>query len=62
MVQETEKEREREGGGGVKLGTLEDGDLRWVVNLEEAEMDGLNVEAVPVVAITESFYLCVFFF
>lgn len=63
MVQETENERERYGGRGVKLGTLEGGDLRWV-NLEEAEMDGLNVEAVPEVAILLDifFYLFVFFF
>lgn len=54
MVQETENEREREEGRGVKRGTLEGGDLRWV-NLEEAETDGLKVEAVPEVAITESF-------
>lgn len=61
MVQETENEREREGGRGLKLGALKGDDLRWV-DLEEAEMDGLNVEAVPEVTITGSFYLFVFFF
>ena len=60
MVQETENEREREEGRGVKRGTLEGGDLRWV-NLEEAETDGLKVEAVPEVAITESFFISLFF-
>ena len=60
MVHETENEREREEGRGVKRGTLEGGDLRWV-NLEEAETDGLKVEAVPEVAITESFFISLFF-
>ena len=62
MVQETENECEREDGRGVKFGTLKGGDdLRWV-NLEEAETDGLKVEAVPEVAITESFLSLFVFF